>query len=67
MPSDGWHRLSAGAGAKGPPRRHDWAYAAAYASDAAPGWEVTRITLSHPPVTKTATGAWNDRATLPYA
>ena len=37
VPSDCWHRQSAGDGAKGP-RLYDWAYAA-YASDAAPGWE----------------------------
>jgi SRSO17 transposase len=36
VPTDGWHRLSAGDGAKGP-RLYDWAYAA-YGSDAAPGW-----------------------------
>ena len=33
----GWHRLSAGDGAKGP-RLYDWAYLP-YGSDAAPGWE----------------------------
>ena len=37
VPPDGWHRLSAGDGAKGP-RLYDWAYAP-YGSDAAPGWE----------------------------
>ncbi len=37
VPANGWHRLSAGDGAKGP-RLYDWAYAA-YGSDAAPGWE----------------------------
>jgi SRSO17 transposase len=37
VPTRGWHRLSAGDGAKGP-RLYDWAYAA-YGSDAAPGWE----------------------------
>lgn len=37
VPGDGWHRLSAGDGAKGP-RLHDWAYAA-HGGDAAPGWE----------------------------
>jgi SRSO17 transposase len=36
VPPDGWHRLSAGDGAKGP-RLYDWAYAT-YPSDAAPGW-----------------------------
>jgi hypothetical protein len=36
-PTEGWHRLSAGEGSKGP-RLYDWAYAA-YASDAAAGWE----------------------------
>ncbi len=37
VPAEGWHRLSAGEGSKGP-RLYDWAYAA-YASDAAAGWE----------------------------
>ena len=37
IPADGWHRLSAGDGAKGP-RLYDWAYLP-YGSDAAPGWE----------------------------
>ena len=37
MPAGGWHRLSAGDGAKGP-RLYDWAYLP-YGSDAAPGWE----------------------------
>lgn len=37
VPPDGWHRLSAGDGAKGP-RLCDWAYAP-YGRDAAPGWE----------------------------
>jgi SRSO17 transposase len=36
VPPDGWHRLSAGNGAKGP-RRYDWAYAP-YRGNAAPGW-----------------------------
>lgn len=35
--ADGWHRLSAGAGAKGP-RLYDWAYTPD-GGDAAPGWE----------------------------
>ena len=49
VPADGWHRLSAGDGAKGP-RLYDWAYAA-YASDAAPGWEkgaLIRRSLAEP-------------------
>ena len=49
VPTDGWHRLSAGDGAKGP-RLYDWAYAA-YGSDAAPGWEkglLIRRSLSEP-------------------
>ncbi len=49
VPSDGWHRLSAGDGAKGP-RLYDWAYAA-YASDATPGWEkgvLIRRSLAEP-------------------
>ena len=37
VPPEGWHRLSAGEGSKGP-RLYDWA-CAAYASDADPGWE----------------------------
>ena len=37
LPAAGWHRLSAGDGAKGP-RFYDWAYLP-YGSDAAPGWE----------------------------
>jgi SRSO17 transposase len=37
VPPDGWHRLSAGDGAKGP-RLSDWAYAT-YPGDAVPGWE----------------------------
>jgi SRSO17 transposase len=37
MPADGWHRLSAGDGAKGP-RLYDWAYLP-YRSETAPGWE----------------------------
>ena len=37
VPADGWHRLSAGDGAKGP-RLYDWAYLP-YGGDAAPGWE----------------------------
>ncbi len=37
VPADGWHRLSAGAGAKGP-RLYDWAYAR-HSSDADAGWE----------------------------
>ena len=37
VPTEGWHRLSAGEGSKGP-RLDDWAYAAD-ASDAAAGWE----------------------------
>ncbi len=37
VPAEGWHRLSAGAGSKGP-RLYDWAYAT-YASDADAGWE----------------------------
>jgi SRSO17 transposase len=37
VPPEGWHRLSAGEGSMGP-RLYDWAYAA-YASDAAAGWE----------------------------
>jgi SRSO17 transposase len=37
VPTEGWHRLSAGEGSKAP-RLYDWAYAA-YASDAAAGWE----------------------------
>jgi SRSO17 transposase len=37
VPAEGWQRLSAGDGAKGP-RLYDWAYAT-YPSDAAPGWE----------------------------
>jgi hypothetical protein len=36
VPPEGWHRLSAGDGAKGP-RLYDWAYAT-YPSDAVPGW-----------------------------
>jgi SRSO17 transposase len=47
--ADGWRRLSAGDGAKGP-RLYDWAYAA-YASDAAPGWEkgvLIRRSLAEP-------------------
>lgn len=36
VPAEGWHRLSAGDGAKGP-RLYDWAYAT-YPSDAVPGW-----------------------------
>jgi SRSO17 transposase len=36
VPSESWHRLSAGDGAKGP-RLYDWAYAT-YPSDAVPGW-----------------------------
>ena len=49
VPTDGWHRLSAGDGAKGP-RLYDWAYAA-YGSDAAPGWEkglLIRRSLAEP-------------------
>jgi SRSO17 transposase len=49
VPADGWHRLSAGDGAKGP-RLYDWAYAA-YAGDAAPGWEkglLIRRSLAEP-------------------
>jgi SRSO17 transposase len=49
IPADGWHRLSAGDGAKGP-RLYAWAYAA-YASDAAPGWEkgvLIRRSLAEP-------------------
>jgi SRSO17 transposase len=37
VPAEGWHRLSAGDGAKGP-RLYDWAYATD-PSDAVPGWE----------------------------
>ena len=37
LPVAGWHRLSAGAGAKGP-WLYDWAYLP-YGGDAAPGWE----------------------------
>lgn len=37
IPATRWHRLSAGAGAKGS-RLYDWAYLP-YGSDAAPGWE----------------------------
>jgi len=37
IPAGGWHRLSAGDGAKGP-RLYDWAYLP-YGSDTAPGWE----------------------------
>jgi SRSO17 transposase len=37
VPPAGWHRLSAGDGAKGP-RFYDWAYLP-HGSDAAPGWE----------------------------
>lgn len=37
VPAEGWHRLSAGDGAKGP-RLYDWAYAA-YGGNAAAGWE----------------------------
>jgi SRSO17 transposase len=47
--ADGWRRLSAGDGAKGP-RLYDWAYAA-YASDAALGWEkgvLIRRSLAEP-------------------
>ena len=36
IPADGWHRLSAGEGAKGP-RLYDWAYVAS-GGDAAPGF-----------------------------
>ena len=36
IPQDGWHRLSAGEGAKGP-RLYDWAYVAS-GGDAAPGF-----------------------------
>ena len=49
VPPDGWHRLSAGDGAKGP-RLYDWAYAP-YGSDAAPGWEkglLIRRSLANP-------------------
>jgi SRSO17 transposase len=49
VPADGWHRLSAGDGAKGP-RLYDWAYAADV-SDAAPGWEkgvLIRRSLAEP-------------------
>jgi SRSO17 transposase len=49
VPADGWHRLSAGDGAKGP-RLYEWAYAA-YGSDAAPGWEkgvLLRRSLAEP-------------------
>ena len=49
VPTDGWHRLSAGDGAKGP-WLYDWAYAA-YGSDAAPGWEkglLIRRSLAEP-------------------
>ena len=49
VPADGWHRLSAGDGAKGP-RLYDWAYAADV-SDAAPGWEkgvLVRRSLAEP-------------------
>ena len=37
VPPQGWHRLSAGDGAKGP-RLYDWTYLP-YGGDAAPGWE----------------------------
>jgi SRSO17 transposase len=37
VPADGWHRLSAGGGSKGP-RLYDWAYGR-HGSDADPGWE----------------------------
>jgi SRSO17 transposase len=37
VPAAGWHRLSAGDGAKGP-RLYDWAYLP-YGSDATSGWE----------------------------
>jgi SRSO17 transposase len=37
VPADGWHRLSAGDGAKGP-RLYDWAYTPD-GGDTAPGWE----------------------------
>ena len=36
VPADGWHRLSAGEGSKGP-RLYDWAYGR-HGGDAAPGW-----------------------------
>jgi SRSO17 transposase len=37
VPPEGWHRLSAGEGSKGP-RLYDWAYGR-HGSDADPGWE----------------------------
>ena len=49
MPPRGWHRLSAGDGAKGP-RVYDWAYLP-YRSDAAPGWRkglLIRRSLAEP-------------------
>ncbi len=49
VPADGWQRLSAGDGAKGP-RLYDWA-CLPYGSDAAPGWEkglLIRRSLAEP-------------------
>src|SRR6476469_1566370 len=51
VPSDGWQRLSAGEGAKGP-RLYDWAWLP-YGSDAAGGWQkglLIRRKLAHPEV-----------------
>ena len=51
VPSNGWQRLSAGEGAKGP-RLYDWAWLP-YGSDAAGGWQkglLIRRKLAHPEV-----------------
>lgn len=36
-------------------------------AESASGWAVTRITLVSPPVIETASGAWDDRASLSYS
>ena len=49
VPTQGWRRLSAGGGAKGP-RLYDWAYLP-YRSDTAPGWQkglLIRRSLAEP-------------------
>jgi SRSO17 transposase len=52
VPGNGWQRLSAGDGAKGP-RLYDWAYLPCYWLDAADGWRkglLIRRKLAHPEV-----------------